>query len=125
MGEVGRMVAFGAICGSLTGFSMGMVDTFNAVRQNPSKMDVKAVTRLTFHEMGKSGAVVAAFFSLYQAVKCGVRRVTTDTLTVVTTTTTISLLPLSVFPPLRRYVPFGLTLVAVDTYHTYYTRRPE
>jgi len=27
---------------------------------------------------------------------------------------------LSITPGLRRYVPYGLTLVAVDTYHSYF-----
>lgn len=102
---------------------MGLVDTFNKVRREPQQLDVSAIVRLSCNEMARSGIIIATFFTLYQGIKYAMQGVTQDFSTTIAATTTISLLPFSLLPPLRRYCPFSLTLVAVDTYHTY-TKKP-
>ena len=119
--EVARSMAFGAICGSVTGFSMGLVDTYNIVRKQPPSGGVEGIVRLAFSEMARSGLIIATFFSTYQACKYAIlsTRPGTDFYGL-TAAATVSLLPLSLVAPLRRYVPFSLTLVGVDAYHTAY-----
>lgn len=111
--ELGRQIAFGMICGSVTGFSMGLVDTYNKVRREPR--DLNATTRLAFNEMARSGVVVASFFSWYQVIKYATKA---SDVYALCATATVSLLPLALVAPLRRYIVFSLTLVAVDAYHT-------
>mmetsp|Transcript_31677 Transcript_31677/g.97913 ORF Transcript_31677/g.97913 Transcript_31677/m.97913 type:complete len:140 (+) Transcript_31677:838-1257(+) len=115
----GRHVAFGVICGSLTGFTVGAVDAFRMVKSGAVPRADAA--RVAFHEMGRSAVVVSAFFSVYQTVKCLCLAADVKYPEVrVGSATAIAIAPVSVIAPLRRLVPYCLTLVAVDTYHTFF-----
>lgn len=116
--DVTRHVAFGGICGAVTGLSVGAVDAYRLVKAG-SVARARA-SRVAFHEMGRSGLVVAGFFGAYQVVKCGLLACDVDAPEVrVGGATALSLFPVALVPALRRLTPYCLTLVAVDTYHTY------
>ena len=118
LNDVTRHVAFGGICGAVTGLTIGAVDAYRMVKGG-SVARSKAAP-VAFHEMGRSGLVVAGFFSIYQVIKCGLLAADVDAPEIrVGGATAASLLPLTLVPALRRLAPYCLTLVAVDTYHTY------
>ena len=73
-----------------------------------------------FPDAGRSGLVVSAFFAVYQTVKCGFLAADVTYPEVrVGGATLVALAPVSAVAALRRLTPYCLTLVAVDTYHTY------
>ena len=117
--EFWRRAVFGIICGTVTGFTVGAVDAYKLFKGGTLKQ--ADLPRVAFHEMGRSAVIVAGFFGIYQTVKTGLGFVGVDYPEVkVGTATMIGAAPLSITPGLRRYVPYGLTLVAVDTYHSYF-----
>ena len=117
--EFWRRAVFGIICGTVTGFTVGAVDAYKLFKGGTVKQT--DLPRVAFHEMGRSAVIVAGFFGIYQTVKTGLGFVGVDYPEVkVGTATMVGAAPLSITPGLRRYVPYGLTLVAVDTYHSYW-----
>jgi hypothetical protein len=105
----------------MTGLAVGAVDTYRLVKAGGRTVDQSRVARLAFHEMGRSGLVVSVFFALYQVCKCGIAAAGIEAPEVkVGGATAASLAPLSVLPATRRLSPYCLTLVAVDSYHTYF-----
>lgn len=79
------------------------------------------ISSLAFNEMGRSGIIISFFFSAYQITKCALLGggITAPEVRV-GGATAVSLLPMQMVPTLRRLTPYCLTLVAVDSYHTYY-----
>lgn len=117
--DLSRHVAFGVICGAVTGLTVGAVDAYRLIKAG-AVVDRARSSQIVFHEMGRSGLVVAGFFSIYQVAKCGLMYGEVEAPEVrVGGATAVSLLPLALVPPLRRLAPYCLTLVAVDSYHTY------
>ena len=105
----------------MTGLAVGAVDTYRLVKAGGRTVDQSRIARLAFHEMGRSGLVVSVFFALYQVCKCGIAAAGIEAPEVkVGGATAASLAPLSVLPATRRLSPYCLTLVAVDSYHTYF-----
>lgn len=109
--QLARHAAFGGICGSITGFTCGLVDAANIVRRD--KLPLESASRLAFEEMARSGIILASFFAGYQTVKYTLRNSEEKVFF-----SMFTMIPLSL-PTLRRYIPFALTLVAVDAYHSY------
>ena len=104
----------------MTGLAVGAVDTYRLVKSG-GMVDRGKITRLAFHEMGRTGLVVSFFFATYQTAKCGIRALGVEAPEVrVGGATALGLLPISVAPATRRLSPYCLTLVAVDSYHTYF-----
>ena len=117
--EFWRRAVFGIICGTVTGFTVGAVDAYKLFKGGTVKQP--DLPRVAFHEMGRSAVIVAGFFGIYQTVKTGLGFAGIDYPEVkVGTATMVGAAPLSITPGLRRYVPYCLTLVAVDTYHSYW-----
>ena len=117
--EFWRRAVFGIICGTVTGFTVGAVDAYKLFKGGTVKQ--ADLPRVAFHEMGRSAVIVAGFFGIYQTVKTGLGFAGVDYPEVkVGTATMVGAAPLSITPGLRRYVPYCLTLVAVDTYHSYF-----
>ena len=118
--QLSRYAAFGAICGSMTGLTVGAVDSFRLFRRG---QDVQVATRTALNEMARSGILMASFFAGYQCIKCGLSRPfpdDRDAPTLVMLATSASLAPFAVLAPLRRLIPYAGTLIAVDVYHTYF-----
>ena len=109
----------GIICGTVTGFTVGAVDAYKLFKGGTVKQ--ADLPRVAFHEMGRSAVIVAGFFGIYQTVKTGLGFAGVEYPEIkVGTATMVGAAPLSITPGLRRYVPYCLTLVAVDTYHSYF-----
>ncbi|KAJ1447229.1 hypothetical protein M885DRAFT_624581 [Pelagophyceae sp. CCMP2097] len=117
----GRRLAFGFICGSVTGLTIGGVDGYKAFRLKAPPTSA-GVVGLFANEMARSGIIFSAFFSVYQLAKFGLDYAQPEETTSICTATVIALAPLSVIQPLRRCLPFAATLIAVDAYHSM-TRR--
>mmetsp|Transcript_19085 Transcript_19085/g.56670 ORF Transcript_19085/g.56670 Transcript_19085/m.56670 type:complete len:160 (+) Transcript_19085:186-665(+) len=115
----GRHLAFGVICGSITGFTVGAVDAYR-IAKRAGNLDLANVLRVAPHEMGRSAFVVSGFFAVYQTVKCGCLAAGVTYPEVrVGGATAVALAPIATVQAFRRLSPYCLTLVAVDTYHTY------
>ena len=121
--EFWRRAVFGVICGSVTGFTVGGVDAYKLIQAG--KIPKPDIPKVAFHEMGRSAVIVAGFFSVYNIVKTSINAAGCEYPEVnVGGATAVATLPLSVAPALRRYVPYRLTLVAVDAYHSYFAPKP-
>eukprot|EP00635_Sarcinochrysidales_sp_CCMP3193_P012939 CAMPEP_0118919670 /NCGR_PEP_ID=MMETSP1166-20130328/18677_1 /TAXON_ID=1104430 /ORGANISM="Chrysoreinhardia sp, Strain CCMP3193" /LENGTH=155 /DNA_ID=CAMNT_0006860199 /DNA_START=21 /DNA_END=489 /DNA_ORIENTATION=- len=114
--ELPRYAAFGVICGSMTGLTIGAVDSFRQVRSPEGFQRASAVA---FSEMARSAILMASFFAGYQSVKCVLQQpLRDDPQVLVGTATTVALAPFAVMPSLRRLIPYAATLIAVDVYHS-------
>uniref|UniRef100_A0A7S3K385 Mitochondrial import inner membrane translocase subunit TIM22 n=1 Tax=Aureoumbra lagunensis TaxID=44058 RepID=A0A7S3K385_9STRA len=115
---------FGGICGSLTGLTMGVVDA-GMQMQREGSFDMSRGLRLGVNEMARSSILMGGFFTAYQTIKYILYHTAgfKDVQALVGATTTISLAPFALLPPLRRYIPFGGMLIAVDFYHSHLRKR--
>lgn len=107
--EIGKRVAFGTVCGGLTGASFGAIDALRDTKNltGNSKLVSQKVMRYT--------GVFAGFFGMYHGTRKILKLCYPQSSEVnVATSAVICIAPLIIVPSLRAIVPYGIVLVGLD-----------
>ena len=104
----------------MTGLTIGAVDSTRLLRATGQPFAMGPAARIALNEMARSGIIMAAFFAGYQCVKCGLSPLLESPQSLIMACSTVALAPFAALPPLRRLIPYGATLIAVDVYHSYW-----
>ncbi|CAM9172231.1 unnamed protein product [Choristocarpus tenellus] len=120
--DFGRRMAFGSICGGITGITFGAMDGHRAIRDDgqnkfpTTALRTKEFTRLT----ALSGTIFTGFFCTYQSAKyaASLARKEDDFFNVVIASA-FSIAPMLPFPTIRARFPYAVLLIAMDTLNSH------
>eukprot|EP01041_Mallomonas_annulata_P005204 gene5204-10418_t len=104
-----KRVAFGAVCGSLTGATFGFVDILRDAKALAAKKSVATakVIRYTY--------LFGGFFGGYHGIRKTLKIYNPQPAEInLITATFLSIAPLTFFPTLRPLIPYGVMLIALD-----------
>ncbi len=111
--SIGRRIAFGGVCGAITGATFGCVDVMrdtNILMRGQASLATKTVFRFS--------AVFTVFFAGYHGVRKLIRITTPLTSQeAVAMSTVASLAPLGVSASLRPLLPYAAFLIAIDAFN--------
>ena len=106
---IAKRVAFGGVCGSITGATFGFVDVLRdskAMSQNP-----RVATARIMQYTGKFGGFFASYHGLRKVLKLYYPQSAEMN---VLMATGISVVPLIVMPSLRPMIPYAIMLIGLD-----------
>ncbi|CAM9485183.1 unnamed protein product [Discosporangium mesarthrocarpum] len=116
--EFGKRMAFGSICGGVTGITFGAMDGHRAIRDDTQKkftttaLKTREFTRLT----ALSGTIFTGFFCTYQSAKYAATLVRNeDDFFNVILASVFSIGPMLPFPAMRARFPYAALLIGMDT----------